>query len=89
MHQKEHGVAEIPACGLGHSMSNIYVCLFASPGFKRQQDLQRRAFLEVGVPDHQIHVGGPEDLGMIFSRIFPMRLSPIDSVISVSNRMFF
>lgn len=71
MHQKEHGFAEIPACGLGHSMSNIYVCLFASPGFKRQQDLQRRAFLEVGVPDHQIHVGGPEDLGDDFFQDLP------------------
>jgi len=52
-------------------MSNIHVCLFASTGFKRQQDMQRRAFLEVGVPDHQIHAGGPEDLEDDFFKDIP------------------
>jgi hypothetical protein len=71
MHHKEHGFAEIPACGIGHTMSNIHVCLFASTGFKRQQGMQRRTFLEVGVPAQQIHAGGPEDLEDDFFQDLP------------------
>lgn len=52
-------------------MTNIFVCLFASDGFKRQQELQRREFLGIGVPQEKIFCSGPEELGDDFFNDIP------------------
>ena len=71
LYPQKYGLDQGSTRRVGCPMTNIHVCLFASQGFKRQQDLQRRAFLDVGVPETQTHCGGPEDLGDDFFHDLP------------------